>query len=164
MKKIVLLSALLFLMLSSCAVFAGGTKEKAAPAVKESVQVTAPAASESAKPAPVSQKEAAAPASVSAPAAEPVPVKRYFPYGIVSDSSVSIAALSDLYSDSLRSEIAVPENLVDEISSAYPEIAKNLVAVPSAEEAENAVKDNSFLVALLPSSYKAELTVLSLEL
>ena len=156
MKKIVLLSVLLFLMLSSCAVFAGGTKEKAAPAVKESVQITAPA--EGAKPAPAS-KEEVSPAPVIAE-----PVKRYLPYGIVSDSSVSISVLSDLYSDSLRREIAVPENLVAEISSAYPEIAKNLVAVPSAEQAEKAVKDKSFLVALLPASYEAELTVLSLEL
>ncbi len=161
MKKIISLSVLLFLLLSSCAVFAGGSKEKAAPAIKETAPAAVTAPVQEAKPAAQAVKETA---PVQAIAEAPKPEKKYLPYSIAADKSVSIASLSDLYSDALHSEIAVPENLKEEVASSYPEMAKNLVAVPSAQDAENAVKEGSFLVALLPKSYEADLDVLSLEL
>lgn len=165
MKKIISLSVLLFLLLSSCAVFAGGSKEKAAPVVKESAPAAVVAPAQEVKPAAAPAAVAPAATPASAPAVEaPKPEKKYLPYLIAADKSVSIASLSDLYADALHGEIAVPENLKDEVAASYPEIAKNLVAVPSAEDAEKAVKEGSFLVALLPQSYDAELDVLSLEL
>ncbi len=158
MKKIISLSILLFLMLS--ALFAGGSKEKTAPAVKESTPAAVSAPVQEAKPV-----EAAPAPQVAAPAEEaPKPEKKYFQYAVAVGKNASVTVLSDLYKDELHGEIAVPASIKDEIAASYPEIGKNIIAVPTEKDAEIAIKEGSFLVALLPLSYKAELDVLSLEL
>ncbi len=114
------------------------------------------------------KKETPAPDTV-APQNAPVvvvvmeePKKEMFPYSVVTKESVS--SLSDLYKDGYKAEIAVSESVKSALLASFPEFERNIVVVASDKDAEIAVKENSFLVAILPASYKTELPVLSFEL
>lgn len=135
MKKTLSLCVVSLLILSSLA--AGGKKETPAP-------------------------DSVAPQSAPAAIVKEEPKKEMFPYSVVTKESVS--SLSNLYKDEYKAEIVVSETLKGALLASFPEFERNIVVVASDKDAENAVKENSFLVAILPAGYKTELPVLSFEL
>lgn len=134
MKKTLSLCVVSLLILSS--LIAGGKKETPAP------DTVVP------QSAPVVVKEE--------------PKKEMFPYSVATKESVS--SLADLYKDEYKAEIAVSESVKGALLASFPEFERNIVVVASDKDAENAVKEKSFLVAILPAAYKTELPVLSFEL
>lgn len=146
-KKTILVIAML--LLSLACVFAGGSKEKKSKAVTP-VEATAPVESKSSAPA----------AASSAVETKESPK---FPYSVYSLSK-SFSKLSELSSDELYKDIAVPASIFADVSS-YAELSGRIVAVVDEENAIGGLYDKSFAVAIVPESYSVDsLSSLSLEL